>query len=97
MPTVPDETGVKMDFEKLYLQMSTGGIGQMERKVLTGKEKLPVRLMISLLPEEVYAGQIRNREREAKKKGRTVSDETRIFYRLIDRPMHKIMPREVYI
>jgi hypothetical protein len=72
----------EVDFGKLYHTMTEGHIEQMEIDVLLGKEyKLPVRMMLSAVDEEVYEKRIREREAENRKRGQAMSDETRIRYR----------------
>jgi hypothetical protein len=54
----------------------------MEVNVILGKEhRLPVRMVLSLVNEEVYGKRIREREAENRKHGQTMSDKTRIRYR----------------
>jgi hypothetical protein len=72
----------EVDFEKLYRQMLDGHIEQMEMDAVLGKKyKLPVRMAFSLVDEKVYEKRIREREAENRKRGQTMSDETRIRYR----------------
>ncbi|MDR0603284.1 MAG: transposase [Bacteroidales bacterium] len=80
MHTILEESGSEIDFETLYARMSKEGIQQMEKKSLTGKEHLPVRLIITLVSPEVYSERIRRLEKEAKKKGRSISKRTRMLY-----------------
>ncbi|MDR0575160.1 MAG: hypothetical protein LBG96_14285, partial [Tannerella sp.] len=80
MHTILEESGSEIDFETLYARMSKEGIQQMEKTSLTGKEQLPVRLIITLVSPEVYSERIRRLEKEAKKKWRSISKRTRMLY-----------------
>ena len=64
----------EINFGKLYDSMKKSNISSMEKEVLIGKkEKLPVRLIINLVPEQVYEGRVRNIKKENKKKGHQTS------------------------
>ena len=52
--SVYDENGRKLDFTKIGAFMSANGIKIMEKQVWIGESKLPVRLMIGLVPPKVY-------------------------------------------
>lgn len=66
----------EIDFEKLYGFMKKNNIQSLEKKVLMGKnEKLPVRLIINLVPEEIYEQRVRNIHKQNKKKGHKTSSD----------------------
>jgi hypothetical protein len=99
--TVYDEDGQEMDFKKLGAGMAENGIKIMEKQVLIGENRLPVRLMIGLVPPEVYQQRVRRKEKEEKKKGRKTKEKTKqllgfnLFITNADAeklPLDKIMP-----
>ena len=99
--SVYDKNGKELDFKKIRTSMSENGIEVMEKQVLIGEAKLPVRLMIGLVPPEVYQQRIRRKEREEKKKGRQTKEKTKqlLYFNLFitnadhDKlPLDKIMP-----
>ena len=79
----------QLDFEALYRYLSKKKIDRIEKNVFIGKEeKLPVRLIISIVPENVYESRIRKREKcnkcigktrmsKSKTSSYTVSDKTK--------------------
>ena len=74
--TVYDENERELDFKKLGTFMSENGITIMEKQVLIGENRLPVRLMIGLVPPEVYQQRVRRKKKEEKKKGRQTKEKT---------------------
>jgi hypothetical protein len=78
---VYDENRRELDFKKLYASMSKNGIERCEKRVLIGEKKLPVRLIIGLVPEEVYQQRIRHKEKEEIKKGRKTKEQTKFLCR----------------
>ena len=81
--------------------MSQNGIEIMEKQVLIGEVKLPVRLMTGLVPPEVYQQRVRRKRKEEKKKGRQTKEKTKqllgfnLFITNADTgklPLEKIMP-----
>lgn len=66
----------KLDFAMLHKSMKVQNIQRLDQKVYIGeKEKLPVRLIIELVPEEVVATRIERVNKYNKKKGRQTGDE----------------------
>lgn len=63
----------EIKFHLIVKRMREFGINRIAEDVFIGKDKLPVRLFIYLLPQEEYARRIRKAQQEAKKKGRTLS------------------------
>jgi len=100
--TVYDENGVEIDFEKLHKWMTKHGITLCEKQVFIGKEKqLPVRLILGIVPTEVYQQRLRSKEKEQKRKGREMKTKTKILlhFNLFvtnvqaeDLPLEKVMP-----
>lgn len=69
----------EIDFKKLYKTMEEGKIKRLERQVFIGeKEKLPVRIIIELMPEEIVNERLRKRNAHNKKKGQKTSDNYKI-------------------
>lgn len=66
----------KLDFAKLYQEMTKGRIKRQDMMVyIGGKDKVPVRLVIELMPDEVLAKRLRKVNKENKKKGHRTSEE----------------------
>ena len=98
---VYDEDNVEFDFKKLHVFMTKNGIEKCERQVFIGNDRLPVRLVIGLVPPEVYQERMRRKEKEAKRRGRQMKDKTKflLHFNLFvtnveekDIPSEKIMP-----
>jgi len=99
--SVYDENNVEMDFKKLHAFMTKNGIENCEKSVFIGKDRVPVRLVIGLVPSEVYQERVRRKEKEDRKKGRQMTDKTRfllhfnLFITNVETsklPSEKIMP-----
>jgi hypothetical protein len=99
--TVYDEDENELDFKKIRTSMLKNGIEVIEKQVLIGEAKFPVRLMIGLVPPEVYQQRVRRKEKEEKKKGRKTKEKTKellgfnLFITNADDqklPLDKIMP-----
>jgi len=75
--TVYEEIGdvlVVLDFGKLYRHMERNGILKMEKQVLMGKEeKMPVRLVIERMPDQIYEQRVRKVKAYNRKKGHKTS------------------------
>jgi len=73
-------TGQLISFNVLYNSMQKNGMMEQEIAVLVGaKTKLPVRLIVQIVPEEVYAKRIREKTRKSKGQGRgQLTEETKI-------------------
>jgi hypothetical protein len=76
---VYDENNVEIDFKQLYAFMSKNGIKQLEKSVFIGKDRLPVRLIIGVVPEEVYEQRIRHKQKEGRKRGRQMSGQMKFL------------------
>jgi transposase len=99
--SVYDENENKLDFEKHVTLMTKNGMSIMEKQVWIGEAKHPVRLMIGLVPPEVYQQRVRRKKEEEKKKGRQTKQTTKqllhfnLFITNTDAeklPLDKIMP-----
>jgi transposase len=98
---VYDENGVEIDFKKLHVFMTTKGIEKCEKQVFIGKCKLPVRLVIGLVPPQVYEQRIRRKQKEERERGSQMKDRTKflchfnLFITNVDAqklPIEKVMP-----
>jgi len=99
--SVYDENGVEIDFRKLHDSMTKSGIDKSDMQVFIGKDKVPVRLLIGLVPPEVYQERVRRKQKEDKQKGRQMTDKTKfllnfnLFVTNVEAeklPSEKIMP-----
>ena len=69
----------EISFSKLYATMTKNNFVHTEMEVFIGqKEKVPVRLIIDIIPDEVYQKRLRTIEIANKKKGHKTSDEYKI-------------------
>ena len=72
----------EVDFEKIYNRMLQTAMECVEMEVVLGeKYKLPVRMVLTLVEEQVYQKRIREREAVNRKRGSKMADKTRIRYR----------------
>jgi hypothetical protein len=71
---VYDEKGVEIDFKDLYVFMEKNGIEKNEKQVFIGENKVPVRLLIGVVPIHVYQERARRKQKEEKKRGRQTKD-----------------------
>jgi len=84
MVSVFDEKGSRVSFHELYHRMQKWGLDKMELPVLIGEnDKLALRLIVSIVPQEVYEKRIREGKKNNESRGRgcTISEETRLRYR----------------
>ena len=80
------EKYVLLDFKKLYKVMLKHNIKQVEKQVYIGSStKLPVRIIIETVPQEVYNERIRKATKNNKQRGYKMKDEfkTRSAFNLI--------------
>ena len=77
---VYDESGRLISFHDVYQSMKKSQITEMEMFVYIGKQtRLPVRLLLQFVPEEVYKKRIREKTQKSKGQGRgQLTEETRV-------------------
>ena len=99
--SVYDENGVEIGFEEIGDSMSKNGIEIMEKQVWIGEGRLPVRLIIGLVPPQVREQRVRRKKDEEKNRGRKSKEKTmqllrfNLFITNADAeklPLEKIMP-----
>lgn len=77
------ESGEKLKFDTVYRKMKRKKLGHLELPVfIMGEEKLPMRLVIEMLPETEVQKRLTKAQKEAKKKGRSLSEEYKSRARL---------------
>jgi len=77
-----DEKDNRVSFHELFQRMQEQQLIQMEVTVLIGKEhKLPLRMIVSIVPQEIYEKRLRDGEKYNKSRGYTMSQESRSRYR----------------
>jgi hypothetical protein len=71
-----DENQQEVSFKKMYAHMIDAKKKQHHIMATIGsKQRIPVRLLMEIVPEEIYQERIRKREKECKKKGYAITDE----------------------
>lgn len=65
----------KLDFQKLFNQMISSGQTHLDIPVYIGKKRRPVRLIITLMPEDVYKKRITKVNKKNRSTGYTTSNE----------------------
>ena len=78
------EKGVmqQLNFKVLYERMKKQQLSRIEKDVFIGNEpKIPVRLIMELLPDEIYEQRIRKSNVDHKRKGRNTSDKFKFLSR----------------
>ena len=76
---VYDEKGVEIDFKNLYIFMTKNEIEQIEKQVFISDNKMPVRLVIGVVPDRVYQERARRKQEDEKKRGRQTKDRTKFL------------------
>ena len=76
------QSGKDIHFDAVYRKMKRGNLSHMELPVVIGNKKLPVRLIAEMLPKKEVDKRLAKANREAKKKGRNLSDEYKCRARL---------------
>lgn len=96
-----ETNGVEISFSELYKQMLDSNIRHLQKDVLISKkEKIPMRLIIDIVPEEVCQKRIRKINSENRRKGCNTSDEYKskarfnLFFTNI--PEEMISHRDIY-
>lgn len=78
-----DEKGFPISFKETYKYMSKNKIPLLEKNVFAGvKEKLPVRMIVQLVSDDVYEKRIRKIEKQNKTDGYKTSDDYKARCRL---------------
>ena len=89
----------RLDFKKLYYQMKDNKLSRVYKDVLIGnKVKMPVRLVIELMPEQIYEQRMRKIRRNHSRKGYQTSEEYKFLCRFnffITNVPKTILPDEV--
>ncbi len=89
----------KLDFKTIYNQMKRGKLSRIYKDVFIGlEEKIPLRLAIELMPDEVYEQRIRKVKRYHKKKGCQTSENYMFLARFnlfITNVAKEVLPDEV--
>lgn len=70
-----NEKDDKINFNTLYRQMKATQASHLDLNVYIGKKKRLVRLIVELMPEQIYQQRVANRNKENKSTGYTTSDE----------------------
>lgn len=96
--TVFDKNQEELSFKKIYNKMIESQMTRYHLQATIGeKEKVPVRLMIELMPDEIYQERIRKMEKENKKRKQKTSDEYKIrahFNLMVTNIPEKDLPAE---
>jgi hypothetical protein len=72
----------KLDFKAVYHQMKSGNISSIYKEVFIGSSvKIPVRLAIELMPDDIYEERMRRIQKHHKKKGYQTSEEYKFLSR----------------
>ena len=78
-----DEKGSPISFKEMYNHMIKNEIPLLEKSVFAGmKERLPVRMVVQLVSDEVYEKRIRKIEKKNKESGYNTSDDYKARCRL---------------
>ena len=89
----------KLDFKAIYRKMKRCQLSRMYKDVFIGNiEKIPVRLVIELMPDDVYEQRMRKISKLHKKKGYQTSEEYKFLSRFnlfITNVPKEILPDEV--
>lgn len=89
----------KLEFKAVYNQMKKGKLSRIYKDVFIGyEEKIPVRLAIELMPDDVYEERMRKIKKLHKKKGYQTSEEYTFLARFnlfITNVTREVLPDEV--
>ena len=89
----------KLDFKAIYQKMKRGNLSRIYKDVFIGsEEKIPVRLVIELMPDDVYEQRMRKIRKLHKKKGYQTSEEYKFLARFnlfITNVPKKVLPDKV--
>lgn len=73
---------IRLEINELYDELKKSKKACLEKQVHIGPKKLPVRLVVELLPDKVVEERLRKAKKQAVKKGRNVSSQYKSFARL---------------
>lgn len=95
------ENDTEVCFEKLYKEMTRSQTIMLEKNITLGaKKELTARLVIQLVSEDCYKSRIATLEKEAKRRGRAISDALRLRARfslmITNIPTDKIPAAKLY-
>lgn len=76
------KSGEQIDIKALHSGMKKKGVKRMEMLVTTTQIRQPLRLIVETLPDEVVGNRLGKARREAKKKGRQLSDQYKSYVAL---------------
>jgi hypothetical protein len=89
----------QLDFGALYRHMKKYGLTRIEKNVFIGNEpKIPVRLIIDLLPEEIYRQRVRKADKKRKSQGYSSSEKFKLMSRfslIITNVTEDVLPVEI--
>ncbi len=89
----------KLDFKTVYNQMKRGKLSKIYKDVFIGSEELiPVRLVIELMPDDIYKERMRKIHKLHKKKGYQTSEEYKLLSRFnlfITNVTKKVLPDKI--
>lgn len=90
-----------LDFEKLHRWMNKHKVKQLEKQVYIGADaKLPIRIIIETVPEEVFNQRMRKANKYSKQRGHKITDEHKIrskFNLIITNISIEAMPKEAVL
>lgn len=73
---------IRLEINELYDELKRSKRACLEKQVRIGPKKLPVRLVVELLPDKVVEERLRKAKKQAVKKGRNLSSQFKSFARL---------------
>lgn len=89
----------RLDFKRLYTKMKKEKLSRLDKPVfIGGTEKMPVRLSIELMPEDVYEQRIRKTVKVQQKKGYKTSEDYKFMCRFnlfITNVPEELLPIEI--
>ena len=75
---VDNQSKERVNFQAIYNQMIQTHCPQMEMNVFIGAKRRPVRLIIELMPDEIYQKRITKRKKQVKSSGATITEDFKI-------------------
>jgi len=93
-----DDSYVLLDFDKLYRWMKKHRIEQLEKQVYIGAStKLPMRIIIAIVPDQVYSQRLRKANKKNKERGYRMTGEHKVrsrFNLIITNIAIEVLPKE---